>query len=204
MRTVYPIGTTIYDPERCFNGYTLMNFYAHGEGVGVLIVDMNGNIVHEWPISVLREPKLLKNGNLLVSHVTVDERRAPPIRRTRIREYSWDHELVWEVEPPPEALRAEAHSGMCGGILAIRLENGNSICVHKEPVPWECMRKIRDPARRNRADYNADCLREVTPDGEVVWEWKTYEHIDMNLYLRIDPSPNWMHCNSVQALPDNK
>ena len=64
MRTVYPIGTTIYDPERCFNGYTLMNFYAHGEGVGVLIVDMNGNIVHEWPISVLREPKLLKNGNL--------------------------------------------------------------------------------------------------------------------------------------------
>ena len=139
-----------------------------------------------------------------MSHVTLDEGRTPPIRRARIREFGWDQSLVWEVEPPPEALRAEAHAQMCGGILAIRLEDGNTICVHKEPVPWEHMQRIEDPARRNRADYNADCLREVTPDGEVVWEWKTYEHIDMNRYLNIDPSENWTHFNSVQALPENK
>jgi hypothetical protein len=181
-----------------------MNFYAHGEGVGLLIVDMNGNIVKQWPISVLREPKLLENGNALVAQVTVDERRSPPIRQTRIREFDWDGQAVWEVEPPPEALRAEAHAEMCGGILAVRLENGNTICVHKEPVPWRYMQRIADPARRNRADYNGDCLREITPDGHVVWEWKTYEHIDMNLYLGIDPSANWTHFNSVQALPENK
>ena len=204
MRTVYPLGTTIYEPSKCHNGYTMVNFYAHGAGIGILIVDMNGNVVHEWPISVLREPKLLKNGNILVSHVTVDDRRTPLIRRGRIQEFNWDGQPVWELEPPLEALRAEAHSSLTGGILAIRLENGNSICVHKEPVPWQYMKEIADPARRNRADYNADCLREVTPSGEAVWEWKGYEHIDMNRYLDIDPSQNWTHFNSLQALPENK
>ena len=66
------------------------------------------------------------------------------------------------------------------------------------------MQRISDPARRNRSDYNADCLRQVTADGDVVWEWKGYEHIDMNLYLDIDASQNWTHFNSVQALPENR
>ena len=204
MRTVYPLGTTLYDPGKCHNGYTMVNFYASGEGSGILIVDMNGNTVHEWPMRVLREPKLLRNGNILVSHVTVDDRRTPLIHRGRIREFDWEGEVVWELEPTPEGLRAESHSGTTGGILAIRLDNGNTIAVHKEPVPWKYMRKIKDPARRNRADYNGDCLREVTPNGEAVWEWRTYEHIDMNCYLDIDPSQNWTHFNSVQALPENR
>ena len=27
MRTVFPIGTTVYDPARCWNGYTVLNAY---------------------------------------------------------------------------------------------------------------------------------------------------------------------------------
>ena len=207
MRTVYPIGTTIYDPERCHNGYTLATLSrdrVSAEEPGILIVDMNGNVVHEWPIDVLREPKLLKNGNILVGHVMVDGQGAARDRQARIREFDWNAQLVWQFGPPPEALRAESFVGLSGGILAVRLENGNSICVYKEPGPWEYMQKIEDPARRNRANYASDCVREVTADGDSVWQWKAYEHIDMNLYLDIDASPNWTHFNSVQVLPDNR
>ena len=201
MRTVYPLGTTIYDPDRCHNGYTLLSFYYES---GILITDMNGKTVHKWDRRVLREPKLLPNGNILVSEITDDNPRTPRITRAQIRELSWNNDLVWEIAPSPAGLAAEANSGLCGGIMAIRLDNGNTICNHKEPVPWRYMNRIADPTRRNRADYAADCLREVTPNGDVVWEWKGYEHIDMNQYLDIDPSQNWTHFNSVQALPQNK
>jgi len=78
MITVYPIGTTIYNPEKCYNGYTLFAFQR--ESI-VRLIDMNGNIVHEWNIHILDRPKLLKNGNLLVLERGL---------RNRILEYSWD------------------------------------------------------------------------------------------------------------------
>ena len=204
MKTVYPIGTTIYDPERCWKGYTLLSFYAMAGSSSVMIIDMNGTAVHEWPMGVLREPRLLPNGNILVARVTRDETRKPPLHRVRVQEYDWAGQLVWDLEPPELAMVAEANGGLCGGLLADRLENGNTLAVHKEPVPWEYMRRISEHKRRNRSDYNADCIREVTPAGETVWEWKSFEHIDMNLYLGIDESQNWTHFNSVQVLPENK
>ena len=47
MYTVYPTGTTIYKPEKCFNGYTL--YPSMKPGVGAVLVDMNGNVVKSWP-----------------------------------------------------------------------------------------------------------------------------------------------------------
>ena len=44
--SVYPTGTTIYDPDRAHNGYTL--FIGSGEHVAVLM-DMNGNVLKSWP-----------------------------------------------------------------------------------------------------------------------------------------------------------
>ena len=41
--SVYPTGSTIYDPDQCFNGYTC--FRSHE---GVALIDMNGNVVHLW------------------------------------------------------------------------------------------------------------------------------------------------------------
>ena len=36
--TIYPTGTTLYDPEKCFNGYTVFQAKEHG----ALLIDMNG------------------------------------------------------------------------------------------------------------------------------------------------------------------
>ena len=42
--SVFPTGTTIYDPEKCWNGYTLMPI----KKVGAVLIDMNGNVVKVW------------------------------------------------------------------------------------------------------------------------------------------------------------
>ena len=36
MHTVFPTGTTVYNPEKCFNGYTL--YPSKTTGVGAVLV----------------------------------------------------------------------------------------------------------------------------------------------------------------------
>lgn len=43
--TVYPTGTTIYQPDKTWNGFTTL---SDPNQAGTLIIDMNGNEVHRW------------------------------------------------------------------------------------------------------------------------------------------------------------
>src|SRR5512141_1264666 len=42
--TVYPTGTTIYEPDRCWNGYTVFQ----AKETGACLIDMNGRVVNLW------------------------------------------------------------------------------------------------------------------------------------------------------------
>ena len=44
--SVFPHGTTIYKPEKCYNGYTV--FAVETAGQGCVLIDMNGNVVKDW------------------------------------------------------------------------------------------------------------------------------------------------------------
>jgi len=184
MITVYPLGTTIYDPDKCYNGYTLFTYmYTEPE---VKLIDMNGNIVHKWKTRAERA-KLLKNGNLIVNEVREGEKK--PI----VAEYDWDGHRLWDYEPPNRV-----HHDLQ------RLENGNTLILTTEPVPDEYREKIKDPVRRSAKPIKADVVLEVTRDREVVWEWNAYEHLDMNLHCEIWNPGDWTHINTVQALPENR
>ncbi len=63
MYTVFPTGTTIYKPEKCFNGYTL--YPSKTVGVGAVLVDMNGNAVRTWPQFDSFMINLLPGGTIL-------------------------------------------------------------------------------------------------------------------------------------------
>ncbi|MFA6811213.1 MAG: transcriptional initiation protein Tat, partial [Desulfoplanes sp.] len=62
--TVYPHGTTIYDPAKCWNGYTVFGTEVPSEGT--VLIDMNGNVVKQWKNMCQAEhpPKLLEGGYL--------------------------------------------------------------------------------------------------------------------------------------------
>ncbi|HUS47642.1 MAG TPA: arylsulfotransferase family protein [Phycisphaerae bacterium] len=206
MRTVYPVGTTLYQPEKCWNGYTLIWL-----GLKVRLVDMNGRVVNEWQMNAqpsdegVSRARLLKNGRVLV------QRGDMMSQKGAIQEYDWDGKLAWQYLPEGKV----PHTKLLGPHHDVfRKDDGNTLLICREAVPDEYLRQVREPRFQNQTIYG-DAIIEVAPDGRVVWEWHTHEQLDLNRY-RIVASPNWRpgphnstvcdwtHVNTVQALPENK
>ena len=63
MPQVYPTGTTIYKPEKAYNGFTLI------AGGTPRMIDMNGNLVNEWSASGVNgfPAKPLPGGSILTT-----------------------------------------------------------------------------------------------------------------------------------------
>jgi hypothetical protein len=63
--SIYPTGTTIYYPEKCWNGYTLFPAELHrNNGYGAVLIDMNGNVVNRWQGLDGFPNKMLSNGHI--------------------------------------------------------------------------------------------------------------------------------------------
>ena len=206
MKTVYPIGTTLYKPDKCWNGYTIL--WRSGK---VKLIDMNGRTVNQWEMEQSKtkvgadRARLLKNGNILVQRggmMSVDG---------LLQEYDWEHNLVWEYIPEG----AIPHNELLGPHHDVfRKSNGNTLTICREATPEEYMKRVREPRFQNQTIYG-DAIIEVNPDGEVVWIWHSYEHLDLNHY-RILASPkwhggpfnstvcDWTHTNTVRELPENQ
>ncbi len=208
MRTVYPVGTTLYEPDACWNSYTLL-----WPGGRPKLIDMNGRTVRKWKLPDERgtrgvsRAKLLPNGNLLVlkgSLMTDDG---------AVQEYDWDDNLVWEYVPEGQV----PHTTLLGPHHDVfRKENGNTLLICRHRVPGEYVKELDDPRLEENLLYE-DVVLEVGHDGAVVWEWYGYKHLELELNKqRVVASPDWphgpynntacdwMHLNTVQALPPNR
>ncbi len=206
-QTVFPTGTTIYNPAEAHSSYILISDHSAvgnhpsarvraeegGASPGdVRLVDMNGNVVHRWEVIPYfnKRSRLLPSGNL----VYVGPNRT-------IYEYDWDGNVVW------------THEGI-GSVNDLRiLPNNNRLLIAHEPIPEEFQQQVRDveiapwwgPRYRGSQEtqLGAD-LYEVNLEGEVVWEWHAHNHIDLNLFSPATPEGDWLHVNSVASLPENK
>jgi len=202
--TVYPKGTTIYRPGKCCNGYTVVLLPGKG-APAVGLIDMNGSPVHRWQMDGgaakggVPRARLLADGRLLVLRCEHREHRGCA------QEYAWDGELVWEYTPP---------HGLWPHHDVEKTASGNTLLICRETVPEHIRRHAKEPERRQM--LYSDVIQEISPDGEVVWEWHQYEHLDVNRRVRVPapfdwgPGPendtlvDWTHTNTVQAIPENK
>jgi len=57
--TVYPTGTTIYKPEKAWNGFTVYQTMA---APGAVLIDMNGNVRASWKHLVGEAEPRLRQG----------------------------------------------------------------------------------------------------------------------------------------------
>ncbi len=89
MKTVFPIGTTLYSPERCSGGYNLIS----GTGI-VTLVDMNGNVAHNWSVDpdgqkgFVHRARLLPNGRLMLLFGEKE-------RDVHVAEFDWGGKEPW-------------------------------------------------------------------------------------------------------------
>lgn len=190
-----------FDP-RAFPGFTIIPQSGNEK---VQLVNMIGETVHEWDFDAARA-RLLPNCNLLVVHGSKWGLMREPWRELRkhVREYSWDGELLWEY-----VSKSPAHHDVQ------RLANGNTLFLHRTIVPQDKMGRLKN---KELLDYKirGDGLREVTPDGEVVWQWRMHEHFDLNqcgaescppiskAMRKRNKDYDWTHVNTSTLIPANQ
>jgi len=197
-------GVTYYDSSKAYNGYTL---FAPLADFFVWLIDMRGRIVHYWkmPYTPGQQGVLLPNGNLL--YLGRSETHEGPEKclggySGKLIEVDWDGNVVWKYH------NDYIHHDFC------RRTNGNTFIIRwYGMMPEDVEAKIKGgvpPSAHVGTRWGAPgtmwatAIQEIRSDGTVVWEWKDYEHLDpeADIIGPLDWRSEWMHCNSIEELPD--
>jgi hypothetical protein len=187
-------GLQVCDEHRATPGYTLFSPLL---AKNTCLIGLRGEIVHQWshPLTTGTYGYLLDNGNLLWSGRLPEGPKGMGGLGGLLREYDWSGNVVWE----------HRHVGQHHDFR--RLSNGNTIFLAWEVVPPEIVQKIPGgiPGTQH-ADgcMYGDYIQEITPSGEVVWEWHACRDMAVETYV-LSPSQNrdeFAHANAVSPLPN--
>jgi uncharacterized protein (UPF0248 family) len=204
------VGLRACEPERASPGFTL--FAPHFvQNKNVYLVDLQGQVVHTWglPYPPGLSGYLTERGTLFYNGRTSEESFLSrfPFKGGVVLEADRNGKVLWEVRHPDHH-----HHG-------ILLRNGNVLLHCMGQVPDEIARRVQGGVEESnvlsgqyapRSDGEAgkmysDYLAEVTPAGQTVWEWCTWEHLDPvadGIAEVQAPRTLWAQGNSVQELPD--
>lgn len=89
--SVHPMGTTIYDPEKAWSGYTIMPV----SGVGAVLIDMNGNVVKTWK-DLQGFPNKMLPGGYVMGSLGVRPAQFGYQDQTDVVQVDWDGNVVWK------------------------------------------------------------------------------------------------------------
>jgi len=177
--TIYPTGTTIYDPDRAWNGYTI---FRTPDDKGVVLIDMNGNIVRRWT-DVVGLGRILPGGDIVGS----SPRNSPDGNDgAELVQVDWNGNLVWNFDKTEQMETADR-----GTVWSARLHHD----WQREGLPAGYYAPESSPAITGgrtlilaHQDVSApeisarllidDRILEVSPEGEVLWDWLASNHID--------------------------
>lgn len=223
MPTVFPTGTTVYDPEKCWNGYTLMPI----KKIGAVLIDMNGNVVKVWKDFQGFPNKLLPGGYVMGS-LGIRDSEFSYQDQTDLTQIDWDGNVVWTFDHK-EYIEDEGHEprwmarqhhdyqregnpvGYYVPGMECRTDGGNTLILcHTDTYN----KRISDKRLLD------DTIIEVDWDGNIVWEWHVSQHFNelgfaedaKNVlfrnpnqhFTRNGEQSDWMHINSMSVLGPNK
>jgi hypothetical protein len=220
--SVYPSGTTIYDPAKCWNGYTIFQ----AKEVGACLIDMNGKVVHLWK-GLHGFPNTILPGGYVMG--STGER---PIQfgyqdQRDLVQVDWDGNITWKFDhyeyigdpgEEPRWMARQHHDFQREGCPVGYYVPGMEPLVNRGNTMLVCHKNLKNPAITDKPLLD-DTIIEVTWDGKVIWEWICSDHFEelgfgeaaRNILAR---NPNmrpmgggvgdWMHTNSMSLLGPNK
>ncbi len=194
------IGLRGYDEDLAYDGYTL--FWANAGDGTVYLIDMLGNIENIWKTGY--RPGLggilTESGTLFYNGRTEEDSEryiaSQPWKGGIMMEFDWDGNLLWQLEHPDHH-----HWG-------IPLKNGNVMFISLERLDDEFARQIqggRPGTEFNGEEMYGDTLIEMTRTGDIVWEWKSSEHLEPEQFPLVGEQierDEWTHMNSVYEMDD--
>lgn len=204
MAFVRLTGVTYYDPDLAHHSYVL---YTGSDSITRLI-DLNGAVLHEWPFAGV-PPRIIdpaltggRLGDVGVQLSPSGDARGGIYANGTVGQLTWLGERVWEWgEQAPGGAARQNHDWEL-------LPNGNRLLLVTIPriVPGLGDEIVGDQG-----------LYEVTPDGEIVWEWRAGDHLDelgfsedgwkaLRDTVSRDPNDPWgyLEMNSAKTLGPNR
>jgi Arylsulfotransferase (ASST) len=180
--SVYPTGTTIYDPGRAWNGYTVLSPLGTQAAI---VIDMNGNIVKQWDgyVSSAGGPVRVLPGGVVVGAAGANPPRQESlelVQRDFDGKVMWrfDHneqiargnEMIWALRQHHDWQREDFPAGYYSPETTPGVTGGNTLVLtHTNHV---------QPKVAPDATLEDDRIIEVSWDGKIVWEWVASDHID--------------------------
>jgi len=220
--TIFPTGTTIYDPERCFNGFTIFQ----AKETGACLVDMNGATVQMWK-GLHGLPNTLLPGGFVMGATGERPSQYGYQDFRDLVQVDWDGEVVWKfdqyeyIEDPGEEPRwmARQHhdfqrEGCPVGYFVPDMEpktdGGNTLLL--------CHKTTTQPDITSKPLLD-DTFVEVDWDGNILWEWVASEHFHEmgfseearntlyrlpNMRAASGGIADWLHINAMSYLGPNQ
>jgi hypothetical protein len=221
-QTVYPTGTTIYDPDRAWNGFTVLSPLATQ---AVLVIDMNGNVVKRWDgfNNSAGGPARVFPGGFVMS---ASGARPPHQESLEVILRDFDGKAVWQFSRNEQiktregstASSARQHhdwqrddypAGYYSPESTPAVKGGNTlILTHTNRT----QPKVADVVLED------DRLIEVNSSGDILWEWMASDHIDelgfaedaraaikaAAAFNKARGSFDWLHVNSATYVGPNR
>ena len=222
--SVYPTGTTIYDPARAWNGYTVLSPLGTQAAI---VIDMNGNVVKRWDgyVSSAGGPVRVLPGGVVMGAAGANPRRQESLELVQ-RDFDgkvlwrFDHneqiqirdgqtkeaKTTWALRQHHDWQREDFPAGYYSPDAKPGTEGGNTLVLtHTNHIR---------PKVAPTATLEDDRIIEVSWEGKIVWEWIASDHIDEfhfdeDARKAIASTPagpggfDWMHVNSATYLGPN-
>lgn len=189
-----PTGLTYLDAAQACPGYTL---FSSVRGHHATLLDLEGRVVHQWhhPEGI-QHLHALDNGHLLIQTLPpADAGGAEKIGGSAeaLIELDWEGQAVWEHRD------AMMHHDY------VRKADGNTLYLAWDKLPMELHECIQGGHHHedDPPQMWADVVREISPSGERVREWRSWEHLAFadQVICPLESHKEWTHANSLALTP---
>ncbi|PJN54772.1 hypothetical protein PAEVO_14930 [Paenibacillus sp. GM2FR] len=220
--TIYPTGTTVYNPKKAWSGYTIYQ----AADTGALLIDMNGKEVHLWK-GLRGFPNKLFPGGYVLGSTSERDPNYGFQDETNLVQVDWDGNIVWKFDRyeyiedpghPPQWMARQHHDYQREGNPVGYYVPGQDPKVDSGHTLILAHKNVKRPEISD-IELLDDTMIEVDWEGNVVWEWAVSDHFDelgfdedAKLALSRDPNTrgfgahagDWMHINSASVLGPNR
>ena len=179
--SVYPTGTTIYEPGAAWNGYTVLSPLGTK---AVLVIDMNGTVVKRWDgfdDSAGGPARVLPGGSVIAASGS----RAPHQESLEIVQRDFDGKVLWRFDHNVQIQMPDGKT-----IWALRQHHdwqradfpAGYYSPEAEPASGGARYLILTHVSDTVADVadvalEDDRLIEISPEGKIIWEWTASQHV---------------------------
>ena len=184
--SVFPTGTTTYDPAKAWNGYTVLSPLG---GNAAIVIDMNGNVVKRWEgfNSSAGGPVRILPGGIVIgatgANAGKQESLALIARDFEGKElWRFDHNqqiagpdgaMTWALRQHHDWQLEDFPSGYYSPGVSPAAPPGSTA---KMLILTHTSHALAAVAGETMLED--DRLIELTPDAKIDWEWTVSDHID--------------------------